>query len=505
MSRETAGRSLSRVAVRATAWIGGLRGGIRALALARTIIIARVLPPEEFGVFGIALIMTGALSAVSQLGTSEALVQRRGNPIDYLNSAWSLKVVRGFINWAVLWIFAPTIAGFFGTPEAAVAIRVISLSFVFGALGNQGIVFFIKDLDMKRQFIYEGSGSIVDFAVSVTLAIWLRSGVALAYGYTAGIGALFVASYLLHFHRPRFSLERKKAAELMRYGRWIWLDNILVLLLSEGVGSIVGRLLGSAALGFYQMAQRLANVMTSEAATVLGNVAFPLYAKLQDDLPRLKTAYSSVVKLLTLLVAPLAVLGGVYAEGITRMLLGPLWNGIGPLFAVMLAAGGFLAWSLVNHSLLRAIGRPEVGVKIRLLRFALVALMLLLGGYRSVLSVGLVVVMGLAVAAPFEFAAVFRALHVSRQEAARWLGIPMITALLAVVIARAGVPPADGEPELWPEMLSLTLAACGYLLGIWMWNRYGRYGVGELLSRSIRAGFGKDVESSEEIMESPKP
>ena len=144
--KPTSSESLSSRVVRGGAWIFSLRITNRGLGFVRTIILARLLVPEDFGLLGIAMLAISTLDAFSQTGFQSALIQRKGNVRAYLDVAWTVLAVRGVVLFLMLFAAAPMAAKFFHSPQATAVIMVIAINMLLTGFGNIGVVFFQKEL-----------------------------------------------------------------------------------------------------------------------------------------------------------------------------------------------------------------------------------------------------------------------------------------------------------------------------------------------------------------------
>jgi O-antigen/teichoic acid export membrane protein len=249
----------------------------RALGFIRTIILARLLAPEDFGLLGIALLSISMLETFSKTGFDSALIQKKENVESYLDTAWTVSALRGILLFFILLFSAPLIARFFNTPAAAQVIRVIALFTLLAGLRNIGILFFQKELEFNKQFSYEFSATLVDLTVAITLAFILRNVWALVWGGLAASLVRLVLSYVLHPHRPRMRIDREGFQELFGFGKWVLTSGILVFLVTQGDDILVGKLLGVTALGLYQMAYTLSNLPATEVTHMISKVTFPAH------------------------------------------------------------------------------------------------------------------------------------------------------------------------------------------------------------------------------------
>ena len=358
--------TFSQRAVRGGVWVVALRIIGRVFDITKLIILARILAPSDFGLMGIALLTMATLKTFSQTGFQQALIQKKDNIESYLNSAWTVLILRGVILLTILFFIAPYVAIFFKTPQAGSIIQVIGFALLIEAFTNIGVVYFQKELEFNKQFFYRLSGTLVDFIVAVSVAFILGSVWALVFGLLAGNLARCMISYFIHSYRPHLSLDLGKAKELFDFGRWILGSSILVFLVTQGDDIFVGKLLGVAALGFYQMAYRISNAPATEIVHVISQVTFPTYSKLQDNLPKLREAFLKVLQLTSFVSIPLA--GGIFilAPEFTRIFLTQKWMPMVPAIQVLVLAG--LVRSIGATPVFSSVGKPKIETKWQVIR-----------------------------------------------------------------------------------------------------------------------------------------
>ena len=145
------GETLSQRVARGGIWIFTTRATRECLRLARTVTLARILAPDDFGMLGVALLTISALTHFTQTGFQAALVQKKGEIGAYLNTAWTMSGLRGTILCVILVIIAPYVSDFFNEPLAAPIVRVVALSLLIGGWGNIARVYFDKDLEFNKK------------------------------------------------------------------------------------------------------------------------------------------------------------------------------------------------------------------------------------------------------------------------------------------------------------------------------------------------------------------
>ncbi|MFH1312912.1 MAG: lipopolysaccharide biosynthesis protein [Candidatus Eisenbacteria bacterium] len=367
---------LQRRAIRGGFWIFALRITEQILALVRLVILARLLSPNDFALMGIALITIATIDTLTQTGFDVALIQRKEQTETYLDSAWTVGILRGLALFGLLQLLAPYAAGFFKSPEAEVLIRAIGIALLLRCFINIGTVYFQKDLRFDKQFMYQFSGRFADFVVAVIAVLVLRNVWALVLAFLAGDAARLLVSYAIHPYRPRLSLSITKARELFKFGKWIMGSSTVLFFLNEGDKAFVGRVIGATMLGFYQVAHRISNLPATEFANVIALVTVPAYSKLQDRMAKLREAYLRVLQLTAFFSIPLAGLVLVLAPDLTRIFLGEKWMPAAPVMQALAIWGSARAIISTTGSVFVAVGKPRLMTKYQFIQLCVLVVLI---------------------------------------------------------------------------------------------------------------------------------
>lgn len=369
----TTGENIGQKVVRGSIWVFALRITQQLINIIRTIILARILSPNDFGLFGIALLAMSALETFSQTGFQQALVQKKGDVTPYLDTAWTVQIVRGLFLAFLLFIIAPYAAAFFGEPRAVPLLKVLGLALIFQGFTNIGVIFFQKELEFSKQFIYQFSGTIVDLAVSVTAAIMLKNTWALILGLVAANLARMVMSYLVHPYRPHISINKDQTRELFSFGKWIFGSSVLGFLVTEGDDLLVGKILGATSLGIYQLAYRISNAPATEVTHVISQVTFPAYSRLQDNIEALREAYLKVLQVTMLIYVPTTVLIFFLSPVFTQAFLGDKWMPMVQAMQVLVLAGLVRSVAASAGYVFHSVGKPAIDTWLQLLRLGVLS------------------------------------------------------------------------------------------------------------------------------------
>jgi len=361
-------KTLAQKMVHGGFWISFIKIIRKVFSLIRLIVIGRILAPSDFGLMGIALLTMSALETFSTTGFNQALIQKKENTESYLDAAWTVLIIRGFIIFVMLYFTAPYVAVFFHSPTVRPIIQVLGFTIFIHAFANIGVVFFQKELEFNKVFIYRFIGIFTNFMVAILAAFILRSVWALVLGLFAENVVNLIVSYLIHPYRPHLSKDFGKAKELFGFGKWVLGSNIFIFI-GEHIDDIfVGRVLSAMALGFYQMAYRISNMLETEITGVISSVAFPAYAKIQDKQSRLQKAYFRIMKLIFAISLPITVGMILLAPEFTQIFLSEKWM---PMVSAMqlLAVAGFIKSIVCTGSpLFVGSGNPNYEFYMQLIR-----------------------------------------------------------------------------------------------------------------------------------------
>jgi len=478
-------QGFSQRVVKGGFWVFLLKITQHVFNLLKLTILARILAPHDFGLMGIALLTMATLETFSRTGFLVALVQKKRDIKAYLDSAWTVLVLRGFILFTILYFTAPYAAIFFEAPEAKLIIQVIGLAILLQAFTNIGIIYFQKELEFDKQFVYLLSGTIADFVVAVSAALILRSVWALVFGSLAVAIVRLIVSYLIHPYRPRLSFDLYQAKELFSFGKWILGSSILVFLVFQGDDIFVGKLLGVTLLSFYQMAYRFSNAPATEIAHVISNVTFPAYSKLQDNLPSLRQAFLKTLKLTAFISIPLA--GGIFilAPEFTNMFLGEKWMPMVPILQILVFAGLLNSIGATAGTIFQSVGKPQIDTKWQLIRlFVLATSIYPLSIQWGIMGTSISVLLALIVSTAGKSFMVVKITQCGMREYGKVLVFPLISGIImASFISTLKI--CITTVEIWQFFLFAGIGILIHFGVTYLLDKFFNYGICLLIKESL--------------------
>lgn len=273
------GQGLSARVLRSASWTVVGQGGGQLLRLASNLILTRLLFPEAFGLMALVAMVLIGVKLFSDIGISVSIVQNpRGDDADFLDTAWTLGVIRGFGLGAVIWLAAGPVAGFYGQPDLALYLPLAGLSLVIAGFEPTTIETAQRHLLVGRVTVLDMVGQVAGIVIMVTLALALRSVLALVLGSIAQAAVrLALMWWLLPGHRNRLRWERAASAELIGFGKWVFLSTAFWFLSSQGDRAVLGKFLTLPALGVYNIGQSLATVPYQVALGLSQRLMIPVY------------------------------------------------------------------------------------------------------------------------------------------------------------------------------------------------------------------------------------
>jgi len=345
--------------VRGVSWLGGLKAVSRLVAFVKTGILARVLVPAQFGLFGIASLVLELLEILTETGINVVLMQEKRGLNSYINTAWIVSIIRGFLIATVLLIASPLIVRFFNSPETYRLLFLMALVPVIRGFINPAEVKFVKELMFKKEFIFRFSIFIFDSAVAISLALFTHSAASLIYGLIAGAVLEVILSFILIKPIPRVVFERKKFSEVVNRGKWLTGAGIFNYFFTHGDDIVVGKLLGTYPLGIYQVAYRISTLPITEISDVVGKVTFPVYVRISEDKKRLTSAFLKSLTGVCLIVIPFATALFLFPRQIILLVLGANWIEAVGVLKILAIFGGVKAISNTVFALLLSLGKQK--------------------------------------------------------------------------------------------------------------------------------------------------
>jgi O-antigen/teichoic acid export membrane protein len=318
-------QSLLRRASGALAWsfANSVAGRLGTLGIG--IALARLLGPEEFGTYAVALIALMATLSFNELGVSLAIVRWPGDPREIAPTVTTISLVTSSIIAVVTYLLAPAFAAAMGEPDAAPVVQLLGLSVVISGAVATPAALMQRQFQQNTRMLIDQVTVWVGAITSIALALADFGAMSLAIGRLAGASAGALLFVRLCPEPYRLGLDRRHIRPLLRFGVPLAGASMIVFAIGFADQIVAGSMLGSTALGFYVLAFNLSNWPIMVFSQPLRNVAPPTFARLQHEPDAMRSAFRSILGLLAAVTFPVCLLLAGAAEPIIGFVYGAAW------------------------------------------------------------------------------------------------------------------------------------------------------------------------------------
>ncbi|MEO8301206.1 MAG: lipopolysaccharide biosynthesis protein [Rhizomicrobium sp.] len=455
-------------------WMIALRWAIRLTGLVSTVILARLLMPSDFGIVAMAMIVVSTLEIFNQTGQKLVLIRMENPTKDHFDTAWTVSFLIGLAIAVAILAASPLAELYFHEPKVEPVMQCLALRAIMGGLENIGTVNFRRDLKFNSFFAYNVYPKLISFTVTVALAFMLRNYWALVAGILIGQFALIVLSYIMHPHRPRFTLSKMR--DIWSFSIWTFFRSIGYYLNGQIDQIVVGGFGGAALMGRYAVATDVAQSPGREINEPMVAVLYPVMSRLQDDMPALRDVYLKTLGWTAFICAATGVGVALVAPDMQQLVLGDKWAGIAPLMSWLAIGGAISGLSSGAYSLFDALNQPRIGARMIWVRLFILGAAIVPVAFwtKSLIDIAICRAVGEALFLPGLFHAVHRLANISFMHYLKTLYRPFLASLLmAIVVLGTNMTlPISGNYRL---AIDIGLGAAVFLAGTWLlWRAAGR-------------------------------
>ncbi|MBN1875659.1 MAG: oligosaccharide flippase family protein, partial [Anaerolineae bacterium] len=292
-----------------------------------------------------------------------------------------------------------------------------------------------RELLIKRITLYNIITDVLYTIVTIGCAYWLHNVWALVWGYLASSIFKLIGSFIIAPYKPRFDFDWIKMKGLWSFGKWILISGVFLTLFRHGDDLFVGKLLGVTALGYYAMAYKLGNLITTELVDAVRKVLFPAFAALQNDLLRLRKSFLISYQM-TVAVGFLFSLGlALLSPEFILFALGEKWTPIIPTLRVLAIWGGFQMLSTTMVPLFRAVGKPDWWAKVQIFKVIILAILIYpFSIYWNIMGTSIAVLIAAILEVPIGLNFAQRVLHCAWRDILMPLWMPGISSIIVGVL-----------------------------------------------------------------------
>ena len=423
------------------------------LAQTGAVVLPLFLQPDDFGIFGVVIFFVGLVVLIGDFGFGTELIRRTERIDDALATAFSIRIILGFVLLGASVGIGFVIAIFYRDSRLFLATIVASLALMIGVGTLVPRTLALRALNFKLAILPDQLGKIALAVSAISLAV-------LGWGYWSLVFASLVGpsvaviSYrrLVPWH-VGWQIDREIGKTIVNFGKFVTLGALAVFVANSVDKLIIGYALGLTQLGYYFLAYSWAVGVPSSLQSILGGVTYPIFGKLKGEPERLRRALSEMFRLFSYMGVFVAFGIVAISDPFVGLVLGSQWAPAVMPMRILSAAGFSLGWVLISGDALNAIGKPRLvtwmhALGLALVSFTLYPLAILFGLVGAASSVSL----GLVTLAALSRLLVNRELHADLGTQLKVeLLIPLASGLLAVLSS-------------WAAGLALPLSLFGLVL-----------------------------------------
>lgn len=360
--------TLKHKAVNGVLWRIGEQGGNQIIQLALSIILARLIAPEQFGMIAMLSVFTAIANVFINSGLSNALIRKNDRTQIDCSTVYWYNIAMSIGCYALLFFTSPLIAAFYEMPELCAVLRVSSLGIVISSLVGVHYTILTIEMNFKALTKYNLLGLIISGAVGVTLAYCNFKVWALVYQGLAGsiFGALCLWRKVRW--RPTFEFSKKSFHEFFGFGSKMLASSLLDTIYSNIYSVVIGKVYKASDLAFYSRGTTITQMTSSMPTSVLQSVTYPTLCKLQDDDAALTNGYRRTLKLAAFVIFPLCLGVGAVAFPLINVMYTQTWIYAATLLSILAFGKMWYPIHAINLNYLIVKGRSDLFFRLEVIK-----------------------------------------------------------------------------------------------------------------------------------------
>jgi PST family polysaccharide transporter len=363
------------------------QGAAVAIQLLSTVILARILAPEDYGTLAMVTAVTAFAALFRDLGLSSAAIQKNDLTVEQQSNLFWINVSMGVFLTVVVAALAPVIARFYQRPELVNVTLALSLSFVITSISAQHAAMLVRGMEFSRSSGARILGAVATLGVSVLFALRGYSYWSLVWGILVGAAVTSICLMVFFPFCPRPPSRRSGVRELLGFGVNVTAFNFVNYFSRNLDNILIGRFCGVSDLGIYNRAYQLLMFPIVNLRGPIESVAFPAMSRLDSKSCEFRSYYCDLISLLAMITMPLMAWMFISADEIIQVLLGPEWGGVSPVFSILSLVGFVQPVSSLRGLIMLCSGQSKRYFKGGLISSAAVSVAFLIGVCWGVLGV----------------------------------------------------------------------------------------------------------------------
>ena len=332
--------------------------------------LARLLAPEAFGLVAMAAVVFELANIFINSGFGTALIRSKTVSDADLNTVFYTNLLLSGLVYAMLFLGAPYVAGFYSQPELTTLIQVMGLVVFINAAKVVQTAVLSREMDFKSQMKANALSVAVSGTLAVTAAwhgwgVWSLAVQMLSASLISGLVLWFVSQW-----RPALQFSGESFSRLFRFGRNLLAEGMLSVLYQNSYILVIGRFFSAEVTGLYFLAKKISNLVSQQLTVAVQQATFPALSTLQDDNEALRQKYRQIMQLMMFLISPIMALLAGLSPTFFVLLFDERWVTAVPYLQLLCVVGALYPVHALNVNLLNVKGRSDLVLKVGLVKKA---------------------------------------------------------------------------------------------------------------------------------------
>lgn len=383
--------SLINSAIRGVFWSGISQFSTQLYQFIVMIILARLLFPEDFGVIGMAVIFTGLVQTINELGLSAAIIQKKNINDNHLSTSFWISLGLGIFLCITTVAISSYIADFFKNELVGPVVSVLSIGFILGSFGVVHRSLLQKNVEFKKIAVTEISASVMSGTVSIILALFGFGVWSLVFGTILNNFTRIILLWKVCTWKPSMIFDLTSFKELFSFGAHVMGSQFLNYIDSNVDYLLIGKFLSATTLGHYNLAYQLSMFPLTRISSIITNVTFPTFSIIQDDNEKLRYAYLKVIKYISTVTFPMLAGLIVVAPDFIPIVFGEKWTPMIVPLQILCVAGALKSVGSTVGTILLSKGRSDIQFKWNIFTAIVLPIAILLGIRYGIIGVATVI------------------------------------------------------------------------------------------------------------------
>lgn len=325
-----------------------------------SIVLARLLSPDDYGLIGIITIFTTVCTAIINGGFSNALIRTQKPTEEDYNTAFICNLLMSILLYAIVFLCSPLIADFFNRQELVALTRVSSFTMIIGALAIVQQTRLTKRIDFKTQTKITLIASVASGVIGISLALMDFGVWALVIQGIISQMLRTVFLWIFNHWAPSIRFSKESFNRLFGFGWKMMASSILDSLWTQLYQVVVGKFYSPATLGQYTRAKQFSTLFSSNLTTVIQRVTYPVLSDIQDEKERMVAAYRKIIKTTMFMTFTLMLALGAVSEPLLYCLIGPKWHEAATYLPLICLVSSLYPLHAINLNMLQVQGRSDL-------------------------------------------------------------------------------------------------------------------------------------------------